>query len=256
MSRRILILTESDDFHAIGVAEALERKGAEVSLWATSDFPTRTDETVHYLPGRAPELRMAALAFDHSEFDTVWRRRPSFVLDKEVLHAADRAFAESECGVFRRSLLRLLAPDAFWVNPPEGAALAGSKLLQHHVACGIGLKTPETLFTNSPTEIRGFLARRQSVVYKPFIVTGWETRTHTYSPYTALVTENVLAADEVLRQTPGIYQELVPKAYELRVTVMGRHAFAAKVLSQDTRERKARLEAVLRRAPFRADSLA
>ncbi len=43
-----------------------------------------------------------------------------------------------------------------------------------------------------------------------------------------------LVADHVLRQTPGIFQELVPKAYELRVTVLGHRALAAKVLSQQT----------------------
>jgi hypothetical protein len=33
---------------------------------------------------------------------------------------------------------------------------------------------------------------------------------------------------------PGIYQELVPKAYELRVTVMGDHCFTARINSQGT----------------------
>jgi glutathione synthase/RimK-type ligase-like ATP-grasp enzyme len=34
---------------------------------------------------------------------------------------------------------------------------------------------------------------------------------------------------------PGIYQALVLKAYELRVTMIGRRAFAAKVCSQERR---------------------
>lgn len=47
-----------------------------------------------------------------------------------------------------------------------------------------------------------------------------------------------MVADELLRLTPGIYQVLVPKAYELRVTMMGRRAFTAKILSQETQAGK------------------
>ncbi len=161
MTRKILILTEASDIHAVTVAEALEQKGAEVTLWATSDFPTRSEESVHYdAEGqKVVRLRGADLDLENSTFDVVWRRRPAYVLDRESLHPADLAFAAEECGMFRRSLLHLIAPNAFWVNPVAGAALAGSKLLQHEAAVRVGLRMPETLFTNSPDEIRRFLAR-------------------------------------------------------------------------------------------------
>ncbi len=40
--------------------------------------------------------------------------------------------------------------------------------------------------------------------------------------------------DDLLQAVPGIYQELVPKAYELRIVMMGEHAFCAKINSQET----------------------
>lgn len=52
-------------------------------------------------------------------------------------------------------------------------------------------------------------------------------------PYTALLNDESLV-DETLRFTPGIFQELIPKAYEVRLTMIGRQAFAAKIHSQDT----------------------
>ncbi len=236
MAKRILILTEANDIHAIAVAEALDRKGAAVTLWATSDFPTRSDEAVHYGANGVKSLRVRGpdLDLENPAFDVVWRRRPVYVLDRDSLHPADRAFADGECGMFRRSLLRILAPDAFWVNPVEGAALAGSKLLQHEAAAAVGLRMPETLITNNPQEIRQFLASGREVVYKPLAGGGWASRDFTYLTYTTVLRESDLVSDQVLRQTPGIFQELVPKAYELRVTVMGRRALAAKLLSQQT----------------------
>jgi glutathione synthase/RimK-type ligase-like ATP-grasp enzyme len=236
LAKKILVLTEADDFHAIAVAEALERKGAEVTLWATSDFPTRCEESAHFSADgeKSVRIRGAGLDLVDPAFDVVWRRRPTYVLDREALHPADRAFADAECGVFRRSLYRLLAPHAFWVNPIDGAACAGSKLLQLEAAGRVGLKMPETVFTNSPREIHDFLARCGETVYKPLSTAGWKDNDRYFYSYTAIVTETNLVGDEVLRQTPGIFQALVPKAYELRVTVIGRRVLAAKVLSRET----------------------
>jgi len=240
LEKRILIITQADDFHAIAVAEALERKRANVTLWATSDFPARADESAHFSTDGKKSIRIRGTTLDLLDpvFDVVWRRRPTYVIDRKALHPADRVFADTECSLFRNSLYRLLAPDAFWVNPVEEAARAGSKLLQQEAAGKVGLTMPETLFTNSPGEIREFLAHHDKVIYKPLSAAGWKDQDSNFLPYTALVTEKDLVADEVLRQTPGIFQELIPKAYELRVTVIGRQVLAAKVLSQETEKGK------------------
>lgn len=188
MARSVLILTEADDVHAIAVAEALEQKGAAVTLWATSDFPSRADESVQYDADGAKvvRIRSAHLALENPTFDVAWRRRPAFVVDSASLHPADRVFAGGECAMFRRSLLRLLAPGAFWVNDPESAALAGSKMLQHEAAAKVGLTMPETLFTNSPEEIRQFLARGRPIVYKPLAGGGWANEEANFLTYTSL----------------------------------------------------------------------
>ena len=236
MRPHILILTEADDVHAIAVGEALRLRGAEPTVWATSDFPTRSEETIHFAESPQSTLRIEAphLSLSDPKFDVVWRRRPAFVLDPDALHPADRAFAESECSVFRRSLMNLLAPQAFWVNPLPGVVRAGSKIMQHQAAVSVGLRMPETLYTNSPHEVRAFIRRKSgSVIYKPFLPTGWSDGARRYLPYTALLSDDSLI-DESLRLTPGIFQELVPKAYEVRLTMIGRRAFAAKVLSQET----------------------
>lgn len=211
-------------------------RGAKATVWATSDFPTRSEETLHFQDGAQSVLRIESPEFSlhDARFDVVWRRRPAYVLDPELLHPADRAFAEAECGVFRRSLMNLLAPHAFWVNPAQGAVRAGSKMFQHQAAVNVGLRMPETLYTNSPQEVRTFIRRKHGkVIYKPFLPTGWSDDTHRFMPYTALLSDESLVEDS-LRLTPGIFQELVPKAYEVRLTMMGKRTFAAKILSQET----------------------
>ncbi len=236
MNPKILILTDAEDVHAIAVGEALRLRGVEPTIWATSDFPTRAEETLHFDRELRSEIRIegVGLSLQSPAFDVVWRRRPAYVLDPELLHPADRIFADTECGLFRRSLLELLAPAAFWVNPIQGAARTGSKMTQHYAAGQVGLRMPETLYTNSPGEVREFIRRKGGkVIYKPFLSAGWSDGTYQYLSYTALL-ESESLVQESIRLTPGIFQELVPKAYEVRLTMIGNRPFAAKLFSQET----------------------
>jgi hypothetical protein len=132
MPPSILILTQLGDIHAYSVAEALRHKGAETFLWHTTDFPSRAEESVLFLNDRSeitllnPTLSLTSPII--CNLSAVWRRRPGIVLDEAVLHLADRKFAETECRIFRKSLLDFLAPSAFWVNPQSAAINAGGKL--------------------------------------------------------------------------------------------------------------------------------
>lgn len=237
MTNRVLILSEPGDGHAIAVAEAIARKGGTATLWFTSDFPQMAQETVVFA-GNEPSILISGPDFDLLElpFTSVWRRRPSYVLNNDAMHPADLEFADRECAIFRRSLMTLLhRSGGFWVNNPDAAIRASSKMLQHSEAANAGFRMPTTVFTNDPNEIRRFLRSMGGrVVYKPFRAVSWQDEDTAWMPFTAIVTEADLVSDELLLSVPGIYQELVPKAYELRVTAMGKRLFAARILSQST----------------------
>jgi hypothetical protein len=238
---RALIITEAGDAHAVAVAEALRRKGAEdVILWPTSDFPTRALEDVRFSSVGVWSFQSRGNGFDvrtdglDSAGVTVWRRRPAYVLDPERLHPADRRFADTECSVFRRSVLGMIHPRAFWVNANDAAGKAGLKTAQLAAAAQAGLTIPETLVSNNPQSIRAFAAAGPTI-YKSLMPAGWQGEGDTqHLTYTSLVTPEALCDNDSLVQSPGIYQRLVPKDYELRVTVIGEKVFAAKVHSQET----------------------
>ena len=236
MSPRILILSHPRDAHALSVLEALERKGVEGVLWCTPDYPTRAAENLLFENDR---LRISAEVLGEglsSGFTAVWNRRPSHAADREGLHPADVELAERGCDLFRRSLFELLAPEAFWVNP-DPAVRRNSKILQHRAALEVGLRVPDTLYSNDPRAIRDFFRRHDGrVVYKPLFTQIWQVGEKTLAPPTVRLTEELVRDDEVLRAMPGIFQELTPKAWELRVTMMGRRAITARVLSQQTEE--------------------
>jgi glutathione synthase/RimK-type ligase-like ATP-grasp enzyme len=237
MPPNVLILTFPGDIHAAAVAAALRQKGAVPVTWLTPDFPMRTGETLAFEGGRLA-IRVEGPEVDPGggRVDAVWNRRPAHAPDLAALHAADRRFAERSCEILRRSLFELLAPEAFWVNP-DPAVRRDTKPRQQAAAVEVGLETPDTLYTNDPGEIRRFLRRQGGrIVYKPLFTPLWKAADEYLSPFTNVLTEEMLVAGELLRAAPGIYQALVPKAWELRITVLGRHVLGARVLSQETTE--------------------
>jgi glutathione synthase/RimK-type ligase-like ATP-grasp enzyme len=94
---------------------------------------------------------------------------------------------------------------------------------------------PDTLFSNDPRAIRRFMRERGGqIIYKPLLGAGWSDGETTWACHTVALTEGDLVEDRLLALVPGIYQELVLKAYELRVTMIGERPFAAKIHSQAT----------------------
>ena len=236
--KKILILTQPNDLHACVVAEALARRGAQAVLWHTSDYPTRSRESVLFENGvrrvriEAPETAIV----DDGSYHVVWHRRPTLqVIDPAAISPADREFVELGCMTFRRGLFDGLGRDAFWVNDYTSSLRAESKLRQQSAAMEVGLTTPDTLFSNDPDEVRGFLRRHGgTIVYKPLNTLAWKDEHAVWVNYTSLLTEEELVEEELLQAVPGIFQSLVPKAFELRLTMIGRHALTAKLLSQRT----------------------
>jgi len=246
MMKKILIPTVPEDHHAYAVALALSLKGAKPILWMTTDFPTRSTESIDFCDGVSRfEIRDMDDLAQASDFDVLWNRRAREELTGAGLHPADKGFAKIQCSRFRTAFLSVLsdqalARGALCVNPWANALRAENKLWQHHVAAQVGLRMPESLYTNDPQRIRRFLEKSGgAIAYKPFLGALWDDGEHSWGYFTNAIREEHLVADELLRAAPGIYQRLVPKAYELRVTIMGEKAFTARIDSQDTELGKA-----------------
>ncbi|RMF66773.1 MAG: hypothetical protein D6740_12690, partial [Alphaproteobacteria bacterium] len=259
---KIVIATIAEDVHARAVRRGLERLGHEALLFYTSAYPDHLCQTIALGPGEDPSWHMrlkveeraaegerrgdeearalAEYALEEGaaelgDADVIWARRIRMPQPPPVVSKEDHAFAARELRFFHNALWHAVAPDAFWVNPFAAARRADSKLLQLRLARAAGLTIPETLVSNDPGEIRAFLQahRETGVVYKPFAVNSWEEDGGMLATLTSTVSEKDLPDDEVLRATPNILQRRVPKAYEVRLTIMGAHAVAVRIDSQN-----------------------
>ncbi len=232
----VLIFTNPGDSHTFLVAEGLRRKGVTAELLHSADFPRQLSISIHGDDVATVRARGRGLDTGAIEPRVVWYRRPRPPVLPEWIEPGDERHADKQCRALADALVELIAPDAFWVNPFPGRQRAICKPLQHVAARAAGLKVPRTLFSNDPEDVLAFMSDHAEVIYKPFVSSGWwrEVDGTRRAQYASIITRDALNDAEVIRGSPGIFQELVPKRHELRVTMIGRRAFAARINSQQT----------------------
>ena len=234
----LLIATEVLDIHAVAVDIAMTDGGHDVVRLFAEDLPQRLAASFTIDPHTEAGLVIRAPGLERSfgQFDTVWYRRPCPpILPIDVLHPDDLAAASQENSFFNDGIWALLGREAFWINPLGARRESRSKLLQLAEAQKIGFKVPRTLASNDPERIREFIRSNKAgtTVFKAFEGHFWDAGPGVrVVNYTTLIEEASLPSDTLLRAVPGIFQQRVAKASELRVTCFGRHLVAARLLSQ------------------------
>ena len=117
-----------------------------------------------------------------------------------------------------------------WLNDPFAAARAENKILQLRAATVVGLAVPDTVVTSDPDAVRALAARcPEGIIVKLLAVSP----IYGQVIYTNRVTPAHLQQIESVRKSPSIFQRLILKAHELRITIVGERIFAAKILSQE-----------------------
>lgn len=228
----ILVISSERDSHASTVRDALARIGALATLLDLSRFPERMQLSINY---RHPDPSDHRLTVDGdaelrlADCGVVWWRRPqSFQVHPEITDPAYQAFALSEAQEAFTGLW--LSLDAFWVNHPTRDQVAAHKVYQLKIAHEVGLETPVTLVTNSPDDARAFAESQgpERTIYKAFSATAQHWRE------TRLLKRDEEALLDNVKFAPLIFQEYIPAKFDLRVTMMGPHVFAAAIHSQET----------------------
>jgi glutathione synthase/RimK-type ligase-like ATP-grasp enzyme len=240
-----LIIADPWDIPARAASWGLQKAGEKSFVWYTHDFPQKHAvnlEVGNHLTNalESPEIELFC-AYSHKPFrlgdcDSIWLRRWYQPAASKNLHPADHKLAQTESAVFIHSIIATMAErERFWVNNPTAKLRADRKPLQLLNAKEVGLTIPNTLFSNDPQRIRKFFQIHNGlVIYKLFTSASWSSLSDekSYATYTSLLDEVLLSNDASLSSSPGIYQTMVPKQFELRITVIGQSVFAAKIDSQ------------------------
>jgi glutathione synthase/RimK-type ligase-like ATP-grasp enzyme len=242
MRNTILIVTNSADLHADLIVPILAAKGCRPFRIDLDAFP-RDYQCVQSFGAHGVSQRIRLLSDGHwldlDDVGAVWLRKAAeFSYRSTELGPQERAFAGLETEQAMFGLLYNL--DCYWISHPRALRGAQWKGEQLKRAMRFGFRVPASIVTNSADEARRFLqALDGAKIFKTLSSPSLgadklapEQRT-TGGLRTVLVDDGMLGHLDAVDELPCHFQEYVPKQYELRVTVIGRRVFAAKIHSQD-----------------------
>jgi hypothetical protein len=234
---RVLIPTTADDEHARAVACAAAAKQIDAIRWFGEDFPAQDTVTYHF--GQSPQqhhrIEVGGKLVDEGSIDVVWLRRPSPPRLPALVHPDDRVTSATENMLLFRSQWYALAPRSVWINPYGAHLRAMSKLEQLRLAPQVGLHIPPTLVSNDPDALVDFIRanRPRETIYKSFYPARWQLGASRVAVLeTSVISEQDLPSDGILRSTPGIFQQRVAKAFEVRSTFFGAAEVSLRIHSQ------------------------
>ncbi len=227
----VLIITKTDDNECIDmVSEAVKAEGGEAFRFDTDRFPTEIRLIARYYKG-SEQLKLISDGgeLDLREVTAVWHRRLNIAgllpktIDPQIRHAC--------LGESRSTVSAMLASlKVFRMDQLQNIRHAENKQLQLQVARELGLEIPRTLISNDPEAVRRFAADCEGRVITKMLSSfaiyeeGLEKVV-----FTNPVSESDLNDLDGLRFCPMTFQEMVPKAVELRVTIVGTQIFSASI---------------------------
>ena len=235
--RKVLIITQEIDPHADLMALRLEKRGVKAVRFHPQSVGRSDSLTLEFdsQGQRRWRLEGAYGVLQDGEVGSVWYRRPLFALDPG-LSEEEALFSQAETRHAVLGLFRLT--EAFWVNPPDAIRVAESKPLQLGLAQRLGFRVPHTLLTNDPGKFKEFYEQcRGGVIFK-VMTQGALGSSAGKGVYTSLVDRRHLENLATIRQAPCLFQEHIPKALDLRVTVIGDQIFPVAIHSQGQEDAK------------------
>ncbi len=221
----VLLLTHSGDTYTVDlVSQALACRGVRPIRFNTDLFPSRVkllarERAAHLFTETGEQISA-------EEVRAVWARKLWSPRMADDLDERYRSMCMNESAAALEGFLDALH-NAHWVNNLDRQRNAENKQRQLRLAANAGLRVPRTLVTNDAAAARQFFAETDGqTVAKLLRPLAVSMNTDTPFVYTNRVREEDLAGAEALRHSPMVFQELIPKAYELRVACVAGEVFS------------------------------
>jgi glutathione synthase/RimK-type ligase-like ATP-grasp enzyme len=225
----VLLLARSREPHAAALEREFARRRRPVLRLNPATYPSRRRLTLAIGPDAPVTLSV--------DDDTImspgvgWMGTQRVVrISGDVAPGAHR-FAKSAALQGLDSFLRATAVP--WINDYRAALRADDKFHQLQIAKELGFIIPDTVFTNDPGAFRAFLGTHRDIIAKS--ASGSAGLREDKRILTQRLRPRDARDAASVRWAPVLFQEYVPKASELRVTVVGNEVFPVRIHSQTSR---------------------
>lgn len=238
----ILCLTHSNDHYTIDIVmKRLKELGKEVYRMDTDLFSSKLSfdyslgnhkNTIHIHDGSQD--------ITSSDIEAVWYRK---LWETEIPDELDDDFKEiyfqeyyTMRNIFFESLKELP-----WFNPiAKDHEISNNKFYQLSVAARNGLAIPKSLFTNDEKKVKAFFfdeCNKQMIAKLHGALSRSMAGDTPFFP-TTLINESNLEGLSTLIYCPMIFQEMIPKAYELRIIYIDGTFFTGKINAEKSERGK------------------
>lgn len=222
---KVLIVSSSDDEHSNVISQWLRKENlADPVLFDFHDFPLSAQMTYHNEHGSSLVIPGFGTLKEEQIAGVWWRRPQKFSFEKSIVDPKVKRFCEVNCQHAIQGFFEILGDRV--VDPPFRILAADRKLFQLHIAQRCDLKVPSTCATNDPDVARDFIdSQSDGVIYKIF------RETTNFVTGTTLLKPTELDSLHMLRHSPVIFQQFIEPDFDIRITIVGKDIFSAKLTS-------------------------
>ncbi|MFJ6013037.1 ATP-grasp ribosomal peptide maturase [Streptomyces sp. NPDC092952] len=226
--RPVAVVTNLEDPTADLVIDELHDRGVPVVRFDSGDFPATLScsariggELTQWRGSVVTPSRVAELG----DVRSLYYRRPSGFAFPH-LDEQDARFAAAQARFGLGGVLVSL-PDCLYVNHPNRIGDAEYKPAGLAAAASSGFRLPPTLITNRPDDARAFIKEHGPTIFKPLSVPLYLRDGVSQTVGVAEVA--VEEIDDGVAGTMHLFQSLIDKDADVRVTVIGDQIFAVRI---------------------------
>ncbi|MCE3017968.1 MAG: hypothetical protein LW870_19100 [Pirellula sp.] len=218
----VLIISPTDDVHACAVLSFLQKHHGEVDsyIWDTgckSDYPRINFADDGY------EIFVEDRWINGNEVGAVWWRRPKAVqIPKPIVDPQAKKHVVGSHGILLDAFIASLGGKC--INEYSASNFADLKPNQLVIAKSVGLLTPSTLISNNYKKIAAFADAHGEIVVKPL-----GEMLGCFPAARIVNCDDLSNAVESIEVCPSIYQEAILDAVDIRVTIVGKQIFSARI---------------------------
>ncbi len=229
--KTILLLSHSRDFFTIDrVAEALEAAKIRAIRFNTDCYPEsiRLSERVDN-SGASVLMHTESQSFHSREINAVWLRKIWTPKIQSPMEEKYRQASVKESIAVRTAFFQSLGAIP-WLDPIPAVTQANDKYFQLRCAQKVGFPIPQTIISNDAAEVLAFAKTLSGeMVGKLHTPLSFGMGRSDFFLFTTKIKAEDLDDLDMLQVCPMIFQEYIPKAYELRVAYVDGQCFTGKI---------------------------
>jgi glutathione synthase/RimK-type ligase-like ATP-grasp enzyme len=234
----ILIISNEHDVHLTSVVDKLQKWGFSVFRLNSENLFSKYKINITYSDNQIVGSIVNIVSGDILKIEdirTIWERRPMEPMN--TFSPIDERFWETisvEQKSFYRQFRHSLS-HCKWIGNPLSDLRASSKILQKSIAQKVGFTVPKTIITNNFDELQLFIEDGKDYIVKPLKADSFQLDEDNQMVFYArkVTFSQLQSLSEVgFQNAPNYIQEYIEKKYEIRLTMVGKKAFASKIDSK------------------------